>query len=132
MVGPLGTTDERDALVQAAGARKTTFNGFVTWLIFSALEQEKLLDAKLILDDAVGALKPLVENVNELAVSGDLRREVHGLKTLLRALLETGEIRGDSGEAIRGHLDGIDKAERVVERELGRRLGRIRTDGGPR
>ena len=120
---------ERRQLVEAAHKRRTTLNATLAGLLMGGLQQERLLDAEQIIENTLRGVRPLLENVHELNVSGNYRRAVGKLMALVRPLLANGVIAGQTGEAIRAVLDEIDVAEIVAEKELGRRLRQMHTTG---
>ena len=120
--------EERDALTAEAKARRTTFNGYVTWLIFSAKEQARLLDARQVLSDAVGTLEPLLANAHDLEMSGSYRRAVGKLLLLLRPLMD--QLPGREREAIDDVIREIEGCERVLEIVAASRFRSLRTTEG--
>jgi hypothetical protein len=122
---------EREALAKAAAESRTTFNGFVSGLVMSAFESRGLLNARGVLDDAVHALTPLVAEAHSLNMSGDYRRAVGKMLTLMRLLAgPDGPIIGRDRETVLGVIDEIETHERVLEIEANRRFRSMKTGGG--
>lgn len=119
--------EEREALVKTASASGTTFNGYVTGLIFSAKEQAVLLTAEQVLGDAVRKFEPLVEEAHALSVSGDYRRAVGKLLLLMGPLMA--QLPGREREAIDDVAREIEGCERVLEAEAAMRFRSLRTGG---
>ena len=126
---------EAERLRLVAAARRSsapTFNRFLAGTLMNALDQGRLLDAAQAVEHVSRALQPLLSDLHELNVSGDYRRAVGKLLSLLRPLLATRAIGGAAGEAIRATIDEIDIADRVFEIEAGNRYRRMHTSGGNR
>jgi hypothetical protein len=121
---------ERRLLAERAKRDRVSLNGLMAGLLMSALEQEQMLVANQLIENMVRGLSPLLSDVHELNVSGDYRRAINKLTTLLRPFLKSrSPIDGRAADAFAAVLDEIDNADRMVEIELGRRLRRMHTTG---
>jgi hypothetical protein len=121
---------ERQRLAERATRANVSLNGLMARLLESGLDQEQMLSANQVIENVVRGLGPLLGDVHQLNVSGDYRRAVNKLTTLLRPFLKSNNpINGRTADAFTAVLDEIDVADRVVELELGRRLGRMHTTG---
>jgi hypothetical protein len=120
--------EEREALLSAASASGTTFNGFATGLLMNALEQKSLLNVRGVLDAAARTFEPLIRDAHSLKVSGDYRRAVGRLELLLKPLLES-VIVGREREAIVDAFETVRRCERVLEVEAAERFRSLKTTG---
>ena len=120
--------EQRDALVAKAHGQGCSLNDWAVGLILNGKEQPLLLSAGQVLDDAVRAFQPLLENAHVLSANGDYRRAVSRLALLLQPLISAdGPVKGREREALIDALAAIDIYERKLEIEASDRFRSMRT-----